>query len=185
MSLPGPEWNPVAFKEWSLVCDAIAEGRQSVILRKGGIAEGRDGFHWDHSRFFLFPTHFHEQADKVKLHPEKPTEPGDGSIHIRLYVETLNTGLLTDWDEIRRLDSFHIWSEETIRERFEWSDEPGISFAVIRPRLLVEELVLEDSSKYGGCRSWVDLPAEETEHHLSLIESSREVQPFCGRPDWL
>lgn len=185
MNLPGPEWNPVAFKEWSLVCDAIAEGRQSVILRKGGIAEGRAGFQWDHSRFFLFPTYFHEQADKVKLHTEQPIPAADGSIPIRLYVETLKIGLLTDWEEIRRLDSFHIWSEETIRERFEWSDKPGISYAVIRPRLLVGDLVLENNPKYGGCRSWVDLPGEEVSRKLSLIESSREVQPFCGRPDWL
>ena len=29
----------VAFKEWAVVCQALAAGRQSVILRKGGIAE--------------------------------------------------------------------------------------------------------------------------------------------------
>ena len=28
----------VGFKEWSLVCDALGGGTQSVILRKGGIA---------------------------------------------------------------------------------------------------------------------------------------------------
>ncbi len=32
------------FKEWSSVCQAIADGRQTIIIRKGGIAEGRDGF---------------------------------------------------------------------------------------------------------------------------------------------
>src|SRR5213082_2938121 len=55
------------FKEWSLVCDALGRGRQSVILRKGGIAEGRGGFSFRHREFFLFPTFFHEQIAKVGL----------------------------------------------------------------------------------------------------------------------
>ena len=28
----------VGFKEWALVCQALGTGRQSIILRKGGIA---------------------------------------------------------------------------------------------------------------------------------------------------
>ena len=27
-----------AFKEWAVICKALAEGRQALILRKGGIA---------------------------------------------------------------------------------------------------------------------------------------------------
>ena len=48
-------------------------GRQSVILRKGGIAEGRDGFAFRHREFFLFPTFFHEQVEK---------DPGDDSTEL-------------------------------------------------------------------------------------------------------
>ena len=35
-----PETCSIAFKEWAGVCAALAEGRQSLIVRKGGIAEG-------------------------------------------------------------------------------------------------------------------------------------------------
>ncbi len=45
----------VAFKEWAVVCDAILAGRQSVLIRKGGIAEGRAGFEFRHTEFELFP----------------------------------------------------------------------------------------------------------------------------------
>jgi hypothetical protein len=31
----------VGFKEWAIVGEALGRGRQSIILRKGGIAEGR------------------------------------------------------------------------------------------------------------------------------------------------
>jgi hypothetical protein len=56
----------VGFKEWAIVCEALGRGRQSIILRKGVIAEGRDGFSFRHREFFLFPTYFHEQPEKVR-----------------------------------------------------------------------------------------------------------------------
>ena len=49
------------FKEWLVICRALAAGRQSIILRKGGIAEGRSGFSFQHDSFFLFPTLYHQQ----------------------------------------------------------------------------------------------------------------------------
>ena len=30
-----------AFKEWAVIVEALGQGEQIVILRKGGIAEGR------------------------------------------------------------------------------------------------------------------------------------------------
>jgi len=54
----------IAFKEWDVVCNAIGAGRQTVILRKGGIHEGREGFAWEHEEFVLFPTRFHAQQQK-------------------------------------------------------------------------------------------------------------------------
>src|SRR5262245_32547454 len=56
----------VGFKEWSVICAALAAGRQSLILRKGGIQEGRDGFRVAHERFWLFPTHYHEAAQSIR-----------------------------------------------------------------------------------------------------------------------
>jgi hypothetical protein len=42
----------IGFKEWAIVCQALGRGWQSIILRKGGIAEGRDGFSFQHGEFF-------------------------------------------------------------------------------------------------------------------------------------
>ncbi|MEM7603335.1 MAG: DUF1802 family protein, partial [Verrucomicrobiota bacterium] len=137
MKLSDPNWRPVAFKEWQLISDAIASGEQSVILRKGGISEGKAGFQWIHDQFFLFPSLFHEQAKQVKANAEGNERPipaslaPEGSVAFSVYVETIKTGRLTYWDEVLRLEPYHIWNEEIIRERFEWGDEPGLSYAVI------------------------------------------------------
>jgi hypothetical protein len=69
----------VGFKEWSLVCDALGRGTQSVILRKGGIAEGRRGFSFRYREFFLFPTLIHEQVEKVRIASADIPAPGKTS----------------------------------------------------------------------------------------------------------
>ncbi|HQU41894.1 MAG TPA: DUF1802 family protein, partial [Pirellulales bacterium] len=54
-----------AFKEWAVVCRALAGGRQSLILRKGGIVEEGGEFRPDHPEFLLFPTFSHQSPDSV------------------------------------------------------------------------------------------------------------------------
>ncbi len=186
-----PEWRPVAFKEWQLVAQALVRGEQTVILRKGGISEGKAGFQWLHDHFFLFPSLFHEQANQVK-----PNDDGsaraldsdgriDGKIAFAVYVETLAKGRLTDWEEVKRLESFHIWTEATVRDRFEWDDEPGISYAVVQPYLLKDPWLLDDRDTFGGCRSWFGLPADEGGDWRQQVEEAIAAAPLCGRPDWL
>ncbi|HUR54032.1 MAG TPA: DUF1802 family protein, partial [Gemmataceae bacterium] len=59
----------IAFKEWAVICRALAEGRQSLILRKGGISEVGGEFRPEHESFLLYPTLFHEQH-RTGIKPE-------------------------------------------------------------------------------------------------------------------
>ena len=89
----------IGFKEWALICDALGRGEQSIILRKGGIAEGRAGFRFQHEEFLLLPTLFHEQVNKLKLPPETPlpARPTDGEIEIRYQAKVEWTEDITAW----------------------------------------------------------------------------------------
>src|SRR5690349_18365047 len=79
----------VAFKEWSGVCDALVEGRQSLIVRKGGIAEGPRGFAPEHAAFWLYPTHVHEAEQGLRApappRSESPSHPtgSTGTVALR------------------------------------------------------------------------------------------------------
>jgi hypothetical protein len=42
-----------ALKEWAVVCRALEEGRQVMLLRKGGILEYRQGFEVRHEKFLI------------------------------------------------------------------------------------------------------------------------------------
>ncbi len=154
---------PVAFKEWQVVCDALASGRQSILLRKGGIHEGRQGFSFAHESFFLFPTRFHALTDQVRegkgaVMPE--WQQGD-SLHITHYAEVPWAITLTEWEKVSALEPLHIYSEQTVRDRFEWEskgiESRSIHLAPVRIRKLAEPWELLYETKYGGCRSWVNL----------------------------
>ncbi len=53
-----------ALKEWSAAVRALLDGRQTVLLRKGGVHEKR--FAVTASRFLLFPTVAHSHAERVR-----------------------------------------------------------------------------------------------------------------------
>jgi hypothetical protein len=149
-----------AFKEWTLVCDALARGSQSLIIRKGGIAEGRDGFRFKHPEFLLFPTLFHEQAAKLRVPTDTPLPSArtDEQHEIRLLARAEWTRDVTDWGKVQALEPFHLWSEGEIEKRFRQDDQPGVSVAFVRVFALSEPLVFPDLPKYGGCRSWIEVP---------------------------
>jgi hypothetical protein len=152
------------FKEWQVICDALASGRQSIILRKGGIHEGRAGFSFAEESFFLFPTRFHAQSDHVKdsavveVAPE--WQPGE-TVRITHHCQAIWAETLTDWSKVAALEPFHIWTEETIRQRFDWEGKGmatgSIHIALVRVSALAEPWEFPYEAKHGGCRSWVKL----------------------------
>lgn len=46
----------LAFKEWAVICAALADGEQTLILRKGGIDAGREGFRVARREFWMYST---------------------------------------------------------------------------------------------------------------------------------
>ncbi len=160
-----------AFKEWTLICDALGRGNQSLILRKGGIAEGRAGFRFQHEEFVLFPTLFHEQVSKLRLPPETPLPAprADGQLEVRLHCRVEWTQDVADWAAIERLSPFHCWQEAEIEKRFRQDRNAGVSVAFVRVSRLSRPFLFADSPRYGGCRSWVELPEFPGDLHLHPV----------------
>jgi len=166
-----------AFKEWALVCEALGDGRQSIILRKGGIAEGRAGFAFEHADFFLFPTWFHEQLTKTVL-PEGSALPEEleGEVEIR-YAATLEwTRLVEDIDRLARLREFHILSDSVVDERFHYDDKKGVHVALVRVFRLDPPRRIPLEKKFGGCRSWIELPDLEDCTLVSVLSDEEHAR---------
>ena len=151
----------IAFKEWALVCEALGRGEQSIILRKGGIAEGRAGFRFQHPEFLLLPTLFHEQAAKLRVPPETPLPAprADGQLEVHFSARVEWTQDVTDWTKVKALAPFHLWQDFEIEKRFIQDGKQIVSLAFVRVQRLSEPFIFADSPRYGGCRSWVEIPA--------------------------
>lgn len=157
--------NKTTFKEWAAICGALAEGRQSLIIRKGGIHEGHEGFRVAHREFWLFPTYVHEAA--AGLEPEaKPlleraeeARPLEGTLRIAQYAIVSEVFEVSDERRLGQLAGQHVWSPQTIGERFHYR-RPGLF--VLLARIYVRRVphVIADSPHFAGCRSWVELPVE-------------------------
>lgn len=194
-SLTDPIAAPAAatagFKDWAVVCAALGAGRQSLILRKGGIAEGRDGFRFKHEDFFLFPTQYHQQMEKVR--PAEiaglivPPAPPAGTVEIRYFFRLEWALWLDRWEILEQLEPFHIYREEIARERFDYDAQPGLQCAFGRVYRLDPAWTFPDQPGYGGCRSWVTLPPCPSSHSFSPVlddaahrRAAREVRGVLG-----
>ncbi len=153
----------IAFKEWAVVCRAIGEGRQTVILRKGGIAETGGVFRPEHDRFWLYPTHFHEQQQKG-IRPEflpmleavEANRPAPGMIAFATFVEVTAVQFLDQLDAALELEPFHIWAADTVRQRFHYRT-PGVYALTVRAYRIPTPVIVPEHPAYAGCKTWVDL----------------------------
>jgi hypothetical protein len=152
-----PEMESVGFKEWSLVCDALGRGEQSIILRKGGIAEGRGGFSFRHREFFLFPTFFHEQIAEVRIAPAELPAASD-KIAIRWYAKIERALKINSPAIAEALAPLHTLSAGVVQERFGYKGE-GLNVAFVRVFEISPVWILQNEKRFGGCRSWVRLPS--------------------------
>lgn len=189
MNLLSEDQSPIGFKDWDVVCQAMGAGTQSVILRKGGLAEGRNGFQWRHRNFFLFPTQYHEQMQKVRQEFQgkwtlQSLSP-DSEICIRYFFKVEEAHWVDSKEKLYRLYPFHIYTQEVIDERFSYNQEKqgeGITVAFGRTYRLDPVWQFADSPKYGGCRSWLEkLPCIPKDLQLSPILSDTEYKNLLSR----
>ena len=175
----------IGFKEWEPVCEALGSGVQSLLLRKGGIHEGREGFSFKHERFLLFPTRFHKQVEGVRISCDPPAgewQEGD-EVSLRYFCEAVWARTLTDWKQVQSLEGFHIWAEQVVKDRFGWGEEDRIHCALVRVFRLAEPWTITYGRPYGGCRTWVSLPEapEVLAGRLTPVVPDEEFAVLRGR----
>ncbi len=152
----------LAFKEWQAIVGALAAGDQTLILRKGGISEDHGGFAVKARRFWLFPTAFHAQREKTKPAAHRYFEGGSAressGLALSVYAELVSATFSADWDAVQRLRPFHLWTGESVRERFDWGNPPGLHVLIVRIFRIRDAIALTPTAAMAGCKSWIDVP---------------------------
>ena len=156
----------IAFKEWAVVIDALGRGEQIIILRKGGIHEGRGGFQMDQSEFWLFSTLFHQQSESVIANAAKRFKslaanfPPDDTLQLKYFATVSDWRKLEHEETALKLKGQHVWKDSVIRDRFSWGREEGIFALAVRVHQLTHPINLPMRKEYGGCKSWIELTEE-------------------------
>lgn len=177
-----------AFKEWAVVVDALLRGRQIVILRKGGIREGKAGFCAKSNRFWLFPTQFHQQRESVvesawqRFQAVPSTFNCEKQVPIQAMAKIAHSWELEDWSRIARLNGQHIWRESAVKERFERGRKKTLFAWIVRVYRLDSPISIPVIAKYGGCLSWIRLtPPMPSEEGLSPVLSDADFDRRAAR----
>ena len=150
----------VALKEWNLLCNALLDGTQALLLRKGGILEANNEFELEHKRFLLFPTFIHQDPNMVK--PQWRTgltsvraEPE--TLTLRGYGEAVRIFEVPSRPAMDRLRDLHIWDEPLVDMRFAYRPEKPLYLVAVHAYRLPQPVTIANTLDYAGCKSWVPL----------------------------
>jgi hypothetical protein len=148
-----------ALKEWAIVCRDLADGRQTLLIRKGGIEEIKAGFQVFHRDFWLFPTYVHQNATDLvpAVHAEfeevQAALPPAGTIPFQLYATTEDVVKMMDLARLRSLEGYHILSWDCVASRFQYRNKPGVHVMTVRVHRRQSVITLQNTTAYEGCVS--------------------------------
>jgi hypothetical protein len=151
-----------ALKEWSAVVHALLDGRQRVLLRKGGIGEKR--FEVAAREFMLFPTVAHSHAERVRpeyrgLLTAAAPDSADDHLVVRAAAKVVAALPVNRPDNIDAIEDLHIWTAQSVREdRLDFRPRHRLAVLVVQAIPLVVPVELPRAPDYAGCTSWVQLP---------------------------
>lgn len=171
----------VALKEWDAVARAMQSGAHHVLLRKGGIADPRQEFRLEHTRFWIFPTFEHQTPALIAPAHQRFYEdsvrnaPAAGTLRFECWAEVERVRAVTDLSQLQSFAAFHIWSDEYLKQRLAYKPEKPLYLCLVRSHRLNRPLPLPDLPRYAGCRSWVPLDNE--------LET-RDSQPALPDSEW-
>jgi hypothetical protein len=152
-----------ALKEWSAAVHALLAGRQTVLLRKGGIHEKR--FDVTATDFLLFPTVAHSHADRVRAEHRDLLLPAasdstETHIVVRAAAKVIAAVEVQRPEALDAIADLHIWTADSVRaDRVDFRPKYRLTVLVVQASPLVEPLRLTRTPDFAGCKSWVPLPA--------------------------
>lgn len=169
-SIPTPHVSPAlhlnaALKEWAVAVRALREGRQVLLLRKGGIREEGGEFEVAARNVLLFPTYIHEdeQTDSLQScygqwhREENRRKPQGEQVRIEAWAQIMDVLRIQDPSSLFKLASQIIYSDQFLRFRIENEPHKPLYALFLRAYDLSQPHLIQMEPDYYGCKSWVTL----------------------------
>ena len=177
-----PEACHIALKEWAVTVDALGNGRQALLLRKGGISESGKHFRVAHPEFLLYPTFEHQREDLLKeTHQpalrallEEPHD--DGDITFSYWAQAAETIEVLEQGLVEALSPHHIWTDDYSQSRLRWKPRFPLSVMLLRVYRLLQPVTVPFLPEYKGCTSWVELSKPVSLGRMEPVLSDEEFR---------
>ena len=153
----------VGLKEWAVVCLALEQGQQAILLRKGGIYEAAGEFELEHREFVLLPTYLHQKAASVKPSwrshiPTVTAEPNQ--ILVKSWARVEQIFRVPNRPSLEALDDLYLWDKPLLDMRFAYRPNSPLYLILLQTFLLATPTAIVNHPAYAGCKSWVPLQAD-------------------------
>ena len=169
-----------ALKEWAVAIEVLRDGRQILLVRKGGIREETRHFRIQAEQFLLFPTYEH-QAPELLQAPYRadltrvlaaPRDPA----HVRIdtWAELTDQFEVSEPWQVEAVSEHYCWSLQYAEERLRWKPRQPLLVMAVRAYRLAEPRELEARPEYGGCKSWLSLAEDVPTAGLATVLTDAE-----------
>lgn len=158
-----PDNCQMALKEWAITVQAMSQGDQVLLLRKGGIHEEGKDFRVIHKEFLFYPTYLHQKEDLLQpaYQPalQKLVEQPQDESHVTFsYWARADEVLeISDQEKVDDLEPHYIWTTAYAQSKLHWKPMLPLSVMLLRVYKLEQPVTVPYLSEYGGCTSWVEV----------------------------
>jgi hypothetical protein len=196
----------IALKEWAIICKALEDGKQMLLLRKGGIMEYRKGFEVKHNEFLLYPTFEHQSIESIKAeykekikeiseehnisynnnnNNRKKIDKNDNNFNtasnniIKLLAKVEDVIEISDKFTLSELRDYHIWSDEYVTMRMNYNPSKPMNVLLLRIYKIRKPLIVDINDKWAGCKSWIDIETDrEFQNSHKLNEQNTDYDNY-------
>lgn len=178
----------IALKEWNATCRALEEGRQIILLRKGGLLDPGGTFELEYSGFWLAPTKWHEDTTLLKPQHRDLLEPAPvsrGVIQLASWAQVEKSWAVDQENSGKLAELNHIWSSSYLDSRWNYQPERPLLCVALRVYRMPIPYEVAMKPEYSGCRSWIEMdeayPVENAQAALTdgefavALESAERV----------
>ena len=144
---------------------ALLDGRQTILLRKGGIHEKR--FSVAAGEFLLFPTVAHSHAQRVRAEHHdlldaaaRAADSTEDAVVLRAGARMVDAVQVNRPEAIDTIADLHIWTAESVQaDRLDFRPRHLLTVLVVQAYPLAAPTRLPRVPGYAGCASWVQVDA--------------------------
>ena len=158
-----PDKCQMALKEWAVTVEAMAQGDQVLLLRKGGIHEDGKDFRVIHREFLFYPTYLHQKEELLQPAHQPALrkmleQPQDNDrITFSYWAKAEEVLEISDQEKVDDLAPHYIWTTAYAQSKLHWKPMLPLSVLLLRVYKLEQPVTVPYLPEYGGCTSWVEI----------------------------